>query len=116
MTGRAKAVPTTSLDDIPQRIEGPSAWLGPDLAARADWIEQLSDAEIAEIDAASARLADAGADIASIRQQDFPLPPVGPGLRRILDDVPNGRGFVLLRRLPVERWSRRQSATAFFGL
>jgi hypothetical protein len=37
-------------------------------------------------------------------------------LRRILDDVLNGRGFVLLRGLPVERWSKQQSATAFFGL
>ena len=28
----------------------------------------------------------------------------------------NGRGFVLLRGLPVERWSVRQSATAYFGI
>jgi hypothetical protein len=109
-------MPTTALDDIPQRIQGPSAWLGPDLAARTDWIEHLSDAEIAEISAESAQLADVGADIASIRRQDFPLPTLGPRLRRILDEVLNGRGFVLLRRLPVERWSRRQAATAFFGL
>jgi hypothetical protein len=36
--------------------------------------------------------------------------------RRVRDDVLNGRGFLLLRGLPVERWSMRQSATAFFGL
>src|SRR5579864_9330555 len=34
----------------------------------------------------------------------------------MLDEALNGRGFVLLRGLPVERWSKRQSATAFFGL
>ncbi len=28
----------------------------------------------------------------------------------------NGRGFLLLRGLPVERWSMREAATAFFGL
>jgi hypothetical protein len=30
--------------------------------------------------------------------------------------VLNGRGFALLRGLPVPRWSKRQSATAFYGL
>ena len=28
----------------------------------------------------------------------------------------NGRGFLLLRGLPVERWTMRESATAFYGL
>ncbi|MBL0898659.1 MAG: TauD/TfdA family dioxygenase [Reyranella sp.] len=33
-----------------------------------------------------------------------------------LAEVLIGRGFLLLRGLPVERWSMRESATAFFGL
>ena len=44
------------------------------------------------------------------------MPTLGPRLRRILKDVLSGRGFELLRRLPVERWSKRQTAIAFFGL
>ena len=107
---------TISMDELPPVIQGPSAWYGPDLAARGDWIEHLSETEIAEIDAAAERLANAEVDIPSIRRQDFPLPTLGPRLRRILEEVLTGRGFVLLRRLPVERWSRRQAATAFFGL
>ena len=34
----------------------------------------------------------------------------------MLDEVLNGRGFVLLRGLPVERWTKREAAVAFFGL
>ena len=105
-----------SLAELPPEIHGPSAWYGPDLAARSDWIEQLSPAEIQEIDVAAERLAAAEFDIPSIRTQDFPLPTLGPRLRRILTDVLDGRGFVLMRRLPVERWSRRKTATAYFGL
>jgi len=104
------------LDSLPREITGPAAWFGRDLASRSDWIEQLSDSEIAEIEHATNRLLSAAVDIASIRQIDFPLPTVGPRLRRILNEVLNGRGFVLLRRLPVERWTIRQSATAFFGI
>ena len=34
----------------------------------------------------------------------------------MLEDVLTGRGFVLLRRLPVDRWSPRKTAIAYFGL
>jgi hypothetical protein len=107
---------TITGDQIPERIEGPSAWYGPDLAARGEWVEQLTESEIAEIDTASKRLANADVDIPSMRRQDFPLPLLGPRLRQILQEILTGRGFAVLRRLPVERWSRRQSAIAFFGL
>jgi hypothetical protein len=101
---------------IPQVMEGPSAWYGPQVAVSHEWIEHLSQTEIAEIDAAVQQLISAEKEIPSIRQNDFPLPTLGPRLRRILNDVLNGRGFALLRGLPLQRWSRRQSATAFFGL
>jgi hypothetical protein len=108
---------TISGNEIPPSlIQGPSAWYGPDLAARTDWIEHLSECEIGEIDQASRRLAKAEADIPSIRRRDFPLPTLGPRLRGILAELLSGRGFVLLRGLPVEHWSRRQAATAFFGI
>jgi hypothetical protein len=37
-------------------------------------------------------------------------------LQLILKEVLDGRGFVLLRGLPVERWTRQEVAIAFFGL
>lgn len=55
-------------------------------------------------------------DWQTLRPDEFPLPSLKPRLCRILDDVLNGRGFVLLRGLPVERWGRRLSAVAFLGL
>jgi hypothetical protein len=109
-------MPAISMDDLPPLIQGPSAWYGRDLAVCADWVEHLSEREVAEVEGAAGRLADDGFDIPSIRQEDFPLPTLGPRLRRMLQGVLAGRSFVLLRRLPVERWPRRVAATAFFGL
>ena len=110
----------TVMDEFPPEILGPSAWYGPDLAARDDWIEILSDGEIAEIERATQRaidrLSDPEVDLVSLRKQDFPLPTLGPRLGRMLRGVLTGRGFVLIRRLPVERWSKLQRAVAFFGL
>ncbi|HQR36735.1 MAG TPA: TauD/TfdA family dioxygenase, partial [Blastocatellia bacterium] len=88
---------------LPSEIQNTSTWYGPDLAERQDWIKTLSDVEIGEIETATKRLADAEIEIPSIRREDFPLPMLHERLQQILDDVLNGRGFVLLRGLPVER-------------
>ena len=102
--------------ELPPELTGPAAWRGPEMAARSDWIEHLAPADVAEIEAAASPLAASDLDIAQIGTADFALPTLGPRLARIRNDVLNGRGFALLRGLPVERWSMRLSATAFFGL
>lgn len=107
---------SVQIDDLPPAIDGPSVWYGPEMTKRSDWIVQLTDDDIAEIERAMQPLVDAEADIAHITKADFALPQLGPKLAKISDDVLNGRGFALMRGLPVERWSMRQSATAYFGI
>jgi hypothetical protein len=107
---------TNPLLTLPPEIQGPSAWYGPEMLTRRDWIEPLSETEIAEVERATKPLAETRADITSIRRVDFPLPTLGPRLQRILDDTLNGRGFTLIRSLPVERWTKLESAIAFFGI
>jgi hypothetical protein len=108
------------MGEYPPEIQGPSAWYGPQQDAHRNWIETLSEADIAEIERAVQgtieRLENPERDLVSLRKQDFPLPTLAPRLERILDQVLTGRGFVLIRRLPVERWSKLQRATAFCGL
>jgi len=106
-----------SPDGLPPEINDASAWRGLDLSGRSEWIEQLSETEIAEVENAAAKLsADSSFDLASITIFDFPLPTLGPRLGRLLDDVLNGRGFVLLRTIPIQRWTRREAAIAFLGI
>jgi hypothetical protein len=97
-------------------IEGPSAWIGSDLRRRDDWVYRLSPAEIAEIETAVAAIRAGGLDIGDITQVDFPLPSFGPVLDRLRDEILNGRGFVLMRGLPVEGRSIAESATAYWGI
>ena len=102
---------------LPPEQTGPAAWYGPDLAPRDDWLMTLSAADVAEVERATLALAAREADIAAIRAADFPLPTLGPRLKaRVRDEVLTGRGFLMLRGLPVERWSIREAATAFYGL
>ena len=107
------------LHSLPPEIGDRSAWYGPALKGSTDWIEHLSEAEIAEVESAAKELAEfakSSVDLTSISTEDFPLPTLGPRLRRLLEEVLNGRGFVLIKALPVERWTKREAAIAFLGI
>ena len=97
----------------PPEIQDRSVWYGSDLAERNDWAERLSDAEIGEVERACRELEKSQIEIATISAKDVPLPTLAPRLRQLLDEVLNGRGFVLIRGLPVERWTKREAAIAF---
>ena len=105
---------------LPAEVGDASAWYGPDLEGRSDWIEHLSEAEIEEVESAVKKLAQlaqlAKVDLTSINTEDFPLATLGARLRRLLEEVLSGRGFVLIKALPVERWTKRQAAIAFLGI
>jgi len=103
--------------DLHAPITGPSAWHGPDMATRSDeWLLDLSASDVAEIDEAVAGLIEAGTPILEVDRSRFPLPTLGPTLERIQDDVVNGRGFVLIRGVPVDRYTIDQAALAYFGI
>ncbi|HEY6511107.1 MAG TPA: TauD/TfdA family dioxygenase [Burkholderiaceae bacterium] len=101
---------------LPARIDGPSAWQGPQMAARADWIETLTAAELDELAAASAPWLSERADWSELSRERFVLPTLAPRLARVQRELLEGRGFVLLRALPMAAWGRRRCAVAFYGL
>lgn len=102
--------------ELPDAIEGPAAWYGNQMRAQTDWISPLTGREIDEVNAAVASVIRQNLDLASLSAADFALPELGPRLLRIRDDVINGRGFALLRGLPVQQWSNREAAVAFMGI
>lgn len=107
---------TSVVHQLPPEVKDASAWYGPELADRSEWIEHLSEAEIAEVESAVKSLQRSAIELTSITGEDFALPTLGPRLDRLLDEVLRGRGFVLIRSLPVKRWTRRQAAIAFMGI
>ena len=103
--------------DIPSRQESELAWYGPDLHADTDkWVIQLDDAEIAEIEVAANNVAAHDRPIVEINKDNFPLPLLGPRLKKLSTQLIDGIGFALLRRIPVERYSVQQAAAIFYGI
>jgi hypothetical protein len=97
---------------------GGRAWLGAELAHRNDWIVALSTRDIAELeDAARPLVAGANAQaLASLTRAEFPLPQLGPILDALRTELLEGRGFALVRGLPVERYDRLTTGAIFLGM
>jgi hypothetical protein len=100
----------------PPAASGPGVWYGRDLSQRRDWIRELGAAELAEIDAAVQAFSKTGLALEALSPAAFPLPRLGKALNEILAELLEGRGFVLLRGLPVERMTREQQAIAYLGI
>lgn len=96
---------------------GPQAWYAADMMGRDDdWLYHWDAAEIAEIEAAVQTIIERDLDILQIGQGEFPLPSLAARLDQIRQHVLHGPGFFMLRGLPIENWSIRQAAIAFWGL
>jgi len=105
---------TRTLMDTP--IAGPVVWHGRELAASTDWIRRLSAAAVDEIDAALRAVQARGLGWRDIRKKDFPLPGVSAELAQVNRDLEWGRGLVLLRGLPVERYGDDELRAIWWGL
>lgn len=95
-------------------IAAPSAWLGPDLQGRSEWIHVLSAKEQQELAAVARALGVQGGPIAAIDTESHALPIVGPILRRVREQIQRGRGFVLVRGVPVEQLTRDEVARLYW--
>jgi len=113
---RAMTEPPVFPAGLPARIDDPSAWHGPAMAARTDWIESLSAAELDELSVASTPWLSDRADWSELSRERFVLPTLVPRLARVQRELLEGRGFVLWRGLPLASWGRRRCAVAFYGL
>jgi hypothetical protein len=98
-------------------VGGPAGWAGADIDYRREGLHVLSGAEIDEIDAALRHLRGLGeVDFPAITPAAFPLPGFGGFLHDLPRRLRTGRGFVLLRGLPRERYTADDMARIYFGL
>ena len=100
---------------IGEVIRSPGAWIGSEIQHDASWIHHLDSRGIDEIDAALAHAKRAGARI-PYGADAFPLPRFAATLGAVLDEVENGRGFVLLRGIPRDRYTDEDCERLYWGL
>ena len=93
-----------------------AAWLPDELCGTDAWVYRLSGPEVEEVLDAVDAVERRGLEIKDITQDDFKVPGLTPALEDIKAELKDGRGFALVRGLPVEGRTLKQTAIAFWGL
>jgi hypothetical protein len=99
-----------------KELEPACAWRAGDVADPARWTETLAKAEVEELEAAVRHAFAKSDDFLDIGKADFPLPTLAARLKGVERELMEGRGFVLIRGLPRERWSNDEMCMAYWGV
>ena len=94
----------------------PEAWLGQEMARSTEWIVFVSPRAMEEMDAALRGLARRGLAWPRFGREDFPLPTFSRDLAAVLEELENGRGFVVLRGFDVERYAVDELRNLYWGV
>ena len=94
--------------------DNPAAWLAKDLKDPREWMIQLSEQQIADVDAASGACSEI--DIAAISKDNFPLPSFSGLVDDVLERLEHGRGLAVLRGFPALNYTKEQLRKIYWGL
>ena len=93
-----------------------ATWRAADLADASAWRHDLSAAEVHDLRAALEAARATGRPRSAWRQEDFPLPVLGPRVAEWLEGLERGRGFLNVRGIPVASLGEEDAEHVFWGL
>jgi len=99
-----------------EKVTGPSAWKGKDLRDDDSWIYHWSEKSIAAMERALENVKSKGLTVPDFTKEDFPIPEMAEEIAYFNEELEDGRGFILIRGLPVERYSDEDVAIIYYGL
>lgn len=118
-------------DGFPQKVEGPIVWEGADWTNEDQWVYNLSTDQLTEIDNALAHfqskrnrilnwkiiisIIDLKLPMGYISRDTFPLPNLSDVLKGLAGELYSGRGFFVLRAIPIDKYSRAELAIVYAG-
>jgi hypothetical protein len=106
--------PATTLYETP--IRHSSAWRVADFLSPADYTLELTAAQLADIRRAVERIKAAGLGLDDLQREHFDVASLRPAVEEIRREIADGRGFVVVRRLPVEDYSKDEIGMIFWGI
>lgn len=97
-------------------ITGPEVWTREDLTRDTSWILTIEPEDVADIEAALARVRSKGYTLLELSPEKFELPRLSRKLAGIATELESGRGIVQMRGLPVEHLSPDDRKAMIWGL
>jgi hypothetical protein len=103
--------------DYPTKLDIPAAWYGPEMANNPNlWTYNLTSTDIEELEIAVQIFKRTKKPLGHISKYDFPLENLESLLNELNKELLIGRGFKLLRGLPIEDYSIETCAIMFCGI
>lgn len=99
-----------------QVLEARAEWRRADVENPDVWTERLDDRELGELDEALRHAKAHSTDVLELGREHFPLPELGERLRRIEGELIDGRGFVLIRGIPRDKYDKADASLLYWGI
>jgi len=80
------------------------------------YVFELTDVHLDEIERALVHAESSCDDVLDITRESFPLPTLGPALVGVARELIDGRGVVLIRGLPAERYGKARASSIYWGI
>jgi hypothetical protein len=97
------------------RIDGPTAWKGADFASASQWCYRLTPGAVAEFERSLRRIQRSSKPVAELAAGDFDVPSFLGDAGTLGREIRSGRGFVLIKGLPLERYSDEEACILYRG-
>ncbi len=97
-------------------VDEPSVWLAENYRHSDDWVVEFTERHIAELNDALNAIRATSLGSTRFTKDDFPLPTLGPVLDAQREELENGRGFVLFRGFPVDRYDLDEVTAVYWGI
>ncbi|KZP03183.1 Clavaminate synthase-like protein [Athelia psychrophila] len=111
------SLPSTPLPaGFPKKLESPLVWEGSDWTDEKKWVYALTPSDLDEIAGALKHFRGLDKPLGLVSQATFPLPTLGPVLAGIARELHSGRGFSVLRGIPVAAYTREEVFIIYAGV
>ena len=95
---------------------GPAVWTGVELSQNDDWIIKLTPSDLKELNTAVMNIQRRNIPVQEITTNDFLLPHLSARLQAFAEELKNGRGFGVIRGIPVENYTEEACKIISWGL
>jgi hypothetical protein len=101
---------------IRHRPQGRSVWTAKELSQRTDWVFRLPERTLKEIDDCLGSIRARRLPWDKVKASDFPLETMRLDLPTIQEEIATGRGFIVIRGLPAEKYELEDLKRIYWGI
>ncbi|KAH0584426.1 hypothetical protein H2248_009967 [Termitomyces sp. 'cryptogamus'] len=103
-------------EGFPVQVDGPIVWEGKNWTNEDRWIYRLNAEQLEEINDALGYFKNLNKSMGYLSKETFPLPTLSTTLRGLAHELYSGRGFFVLRTLPIDTYTKADIAIVFAGI